>query len=167
MSRRSFVKAVAAAAVVQSVPAGAETEVRTATAGTPTEWAWTSGREYDDPFNQVEGDALVTLPSGGEERVPGFWAGGSTWRVRYAPPGAGTYKVRSACTDAKNRDLHDQQLTLHAEPYGGANAHYKHGPLKIGGGPLRIGQRAIRRRVHRRTLRVVLPGRSYVDQRAA
>ncbi len=36
------------------------------------------------------------------------------------------------CSDAKNRDLHDQALTLHVEAYAGTNAHYKHGPLKVG-----------------------------------
>lgn len=132
MSRRSFVKAVAATAVAGSMATDVQTEERAATAGTPTEWAWASGRGYDDPFNQVDVDAVVTLPSGGEERVPGFWSGESTWRVRYAPPGPGTYKVRSVCNDAKNRDLHDQQLSLHVEPYSGAHAHYNHGPLKIG-----------------------------------
>ena len=131
MSRRTFVKAVTASAVVTSIAKNAPAEERTATAGTPTEWSWTSGKQYDDPFNQVDVDAVITLPSGGEERVPGFWAGGSTWRVRYAPPAPGSYKVRSVCTDAKNRDLHDQQLTLHVEPYAGSNPHYKHGPLKI------------------------------------
>ncbi len=132
MSRRTFVKAVTASAVVTSIAKNAPAEERTATAGAPTEWSWTSGKQYDDPFNQVDVDAVITLPAGGEERVPGFWAGGSTWRVRYAPPAPGSYKVRSVCTDAKNRDLHDQSLTLHVEPYTGSNLHYKHGPLKIG-----------------------------------
>ena len=130
MSRRTFVKAVSATAIAGSM-GSAQGEERAATAGIPTEWSYTSGKQYDDPFNQVEVDAVVTVPSGGEERIPGFWAGGSTWRVRYAPPAPGTYKVRSVCTDAKNRDLHDQQVTLHAEAYAGSNAHYKHGPLKI------------------------------------
>jgi Protein of unknown function (DUF4038)/Domain of unknown function (DUF5060) len=131
LSRRTFVKAVAATAVVGPIAARADAQERTATAGAPTEWAWTSGHQYDDPFNQVELDALITLPSGAQERIPGFWAGGSTWRVRYAPPAPGAYKIRSVCSDTKNRDLHDQQLTLHVEPYSGSNPHYKHGPLKI------------------------------------
>ena len=131
MSRRGFVKAMAASAVVASAAIEAQTPDRVATAGMPTEWAWKSGRHYDDPFNQVELDAIVTLPSGSEERIPAFWAGESTWRVRYAPAGPGTYSVRSVCSDAKNRDLHDQRFTMRAEPYSGSNPHYKHGPLKI------------------------------------
>ena len=115
MSRRTFVKAVAASAVVSSIAKIGAAEERAATAGTPTEWSYASGKQYDDPFNQVDVDAIVTLPSGGEERVPGFWAGGSTWRVRYAPPAPGSYKIRSVCSDAKNRDLHDQTMTLHVD----------------------------------------------------
>ncbi len=132
MSRRTFVKAVTATAIGGSMAKPALADERPATAGTPTEWSWTSGKQYDDPFNEIDVDAMITLPSGAEERIPGFWAGGSTWRIRYAPPAPGLYKVRSICSDAKNRDLHDQQLTLRAEPYGGSNIHYKHGPLKIG-----------------------------------
>src|SRR4051794_17153382 len=131
ISRRTFVKAVAASAVVSSIAKSGVAEERPAISGTATEWAYVSGKQYDDPFNQVDVDAIITLPSGTEERVPAFWAGGSTWRVRYAPPAPGAYKVRSVCTDAKNRDLHDQQLTLRAEPYAGSNIHYKHGALKI------------------------------------
>jgi hypothetical protein len=131
MSRRTFVKAVSATAVVSSIAGPAQAEERVATSGVATEWSYVSGKQYDDPFNQVDVDAVVTLPSGAEERVPGFWSGGSTWRVRYAPPAPGAYKIRSACSDTKNRDLHDQMLTLRAEPYAGTNAHYKHGPLKV------------------------------------
>ena len=131
MSRRTFVKAVSATAVVNSIAGSARAEERVATSGVATEWSYVSGKQYDDPFNQVEVDAVVTLPSGSEERIPGFWSGGSTWRVRYAPPAPGSYKIRSVCSDAKNRDLHDQTLTLRVEQYAGANAHYKHGPLRV------------------------------------
>jgi len=131
ISRRSFLLTAAAAAVAGPMANELPGQERGAIAGTPTEWSCTSSRQYDDPFNQVDVDAIITLPSGSEERVPGFWAGGSTWRMRYAPPAPGTYKIRTVCSDAKNRDLNDQQFTLHVEPYAGTNAHYKHGPLKI------------------------------------
>src|SRR5579862_3615151 len=131
MSRRTFVKAVSATAVANSIAIKARAEERVATAGVATEWSYTSGKQYDDPFNRVEVDAVVALPSGGEERVPAFWAGGSTWRVRYAPPAPGSYRIRSICSDAKNRDLHDQALTLRVDPYAGTNTHYKHGPLRV------------------------------------
>jgi len=135
MSRRSFVKALAVSAVATSAATGfAEAgvaEQRVGAAGAPSEWAYESGKQYSDPFNQVEVDAVVMLPSGQEERIPAFWAGGSTWRVRYAPPAPGVYKVRSVCSDASNRDLHGQTFTLNVLPYAGSNPHYKHGVLKV------------------------------------
>jgi hypothetical protein len=130
ITRRTFVQAIAATAVATSVPVSLAEE-RPVTSGMPTEWAWVSGKQYNDPFNDLDVDAVITLPSGAEERLPAFWAGGSTWRVRYAPPAPGVYKVRSACTDPQNRDLYNQALTLRAEPYAGNNLHYKHGSLKI------------------------------------
>jgi hypothetical protein len=90
-----------------------------------------SGKQYSDPFNQVDVDVIVTTPEGHEERVPAFWAGGSVWRVRYAPPAPGTYRLRSVCSDAANKDLHNVTSALHAEAYTGENPHYKNGVLKI------------------------------------
>jgi hypothetical protein len=130
MSRRNFVKTLAASAVVSSVARPGMAEERVATAGMATEWAYESGKQYSDPFNQVEVDAIVTLPSGGEERVPAFWGGDSSWRVRYAPAAPGLYKIRSACSDTANHDLHGQAMTLDVHPYAGSNPHYKHGVLK-------------------------------------
>ena len=132
ISRRTFVKTLAASAVVSSVARPGLAEERVATAGMATEWSYVTGKQYSDPFNQVDVDAVITLPSGGEERVPGFWSGDSTWRVRYAPPAPGLYKIRSACSDTTNHDLHGQTMTLDAHPYAGDNPHYKHGVLKVG-----------------------------------
>ncbi len=131
MSRRIFVKALAVSAVATSVVEFGMAEERAATSGVATEWSYVSGKQYSDPFNQVDVDALITLPSGSEERVPGFWSGDSTWRVRYAPPVPGLYRIRSVCSDTGNRDLHGQSLTLNVQPYAGKNPHYKHGALKV------------------------------------
>ena len=76
MSRRSFVKALAISAVAGSAAKSALGEERVAATGSPTEWSYVSGKQYTDPFNEVDLDAIVKLPSGQEERVPGFWAGG-------------------------------------------------------------------------------------------
>src|SRR5260370_36710762 len=60
-----------------------------------TEWSYTSGKRYEDPFNEVELDVIITSQSGEVRRIPGFWAGGPMWRVRYSPPAAGQYSYRS------------------------------------------------------------------------
>jgi hypothetical protein len=127
ISRRSFVKGLAASAAMTS----ALGQERAAASGTPTEWSYTSGKQYSDPFNQVDLDAIVTLPSGREERVPAFWAGGSTWRLRYAATEPGVYGIRSVCNDRANSDLHNQTSTLKVEAYSGRNPHYQHGVLKV------------------------------------
>jgi hypothetical protein len=131
VSRRTFVKALAATAVLTSRGKSALAADRAAIAGMPTEWSYTSGKPYADPFNQVDVDAVVTTPSGREERLPAFWAGDNSWRVRYAPQVPGLYKIRSVCTDAKNADLHGQASMLHVEPYHGGNPHFSHGSLQI------------------------------------
>ena len=131
ITRRSMVKALAASAVVTGIARGAVGEERVAVSGAPTEWSYTSGKQYADPFNQVDLDVIITLPSGQEERLPGFWAGGNTWRARYAPPVPGVYRLRSVCTDTSNRDLHDQKMTLRVDRYAGNNLHYQHGALQI------------------------------------
>jgi hypothetical protein len=131
MSRRSFVKALAASAISGSTIEPGLGQTRVASSGAPTEWSYTSGKQYSDPFNEVEVDAVITIPSGEQERMPAFWAGGSTWRVRYAPPVPGTYHIRSACTDTQNKDLHDRVSELTVLPYTGSNSHYKHGALKV------------------------------------
>lgn len=131
MSRRDFVKSVAVTGALASAGKYGFAEAMPATAGLATEWCYKSDKQYPDPFNQVEVDALITTPSGSEERVPGFWAGESTWCVRYAPAAPGRYTVRSICNDTGNRNLHGQSLTLEVQPYAGANPHYKHGSLKV------------------------------------
>ncbi|HEV2274215.1 MAG TPA: DUF5060 domain-containing protein, partial [Acidobacteriaceae bacterium] len=126
ISRRSFVKGLA----VTAAASRALGQERDAAAGQPAEWSYVSGKQYSDPFNQIELDAVITLPSGQQERTPAFWAGGSTWRVRYAPPAPGIYRIRSECSDTGNRDLHGQTSTLNVAPYTGVNPHYKHGVLQ-------------------------------------
>ena len=64
------------------------------------EWSLVSEVERDDPFNQVTVDLLVTDPGGREQVIPAFWAGGTEWRVRYAPARAGRHLMSSRCSDA-------------------------------------------------------------------
>jgi hypothetical protein len=95
------------------------------------EWSFTSSKTYGNPFGEVELDAIVRDPDGVELRVPAFWAGGQTWRVRYSPTKPGAHTWRTVCTDTANSGLHAQQGTLEAVPYQGANALYRHGPIRV------------------------------------
>lgn len=96
-----------------------------------TEWSYTAGKPYADPYNAVELDVIFTDPHGAERRVPAFWAGGQTWTVRYASPLTGTHRYRTVCSDAGNGDLHRQEGTLEVLPYEGKNPLLQHGPLRM------------------------------------
>ena len=98
---------------------------------TPTEWSYRTTKEYSDPFNELELDVLFTLPTGQEQKVPTFWAGGSEWRVRYSPPVPGDYKFRTICTDVSNNDLHGISGTLTVTPHSGADSLYRHGSIRV------------------------------------
>jgi len=105
--------------------------LRYAVARCVTEWAYTSGKAYADPFNDVELDVVFTDPQGREQRVPAFWAGEQTWRVRYAPPVAGRYTYRTVSNDPANPDLHGQSGVLEASAYTGDNPLRKHGAMRV------------------------------------
>jgi len=96
-----------------------------------TEWSYSSGKIYADPFNDIELDVIFTDPEGEEWRVPTFWAGGNEWRVRFAPRRPGTYQYRTICSDETNSDLHGQEGILQVSPYEGDNQLIRHGPLRV------------------------------------
>ena len=70
-----------------------------------SEWTFTSAKPYADAFNDVQLDMLVTAPDGAQLRVPAFWAGQQTWRVRYASPQPGAHRWKLECSDRANPDL--------------------------------------------------------------
>ncbi len=95
------------------------------------EWAYSSGKAYADPFNDIELDVVISDPQGREHRVPAFWAGGQVWRVRYAPPEPGRYTFRTVSSDLKNSDLHGRSGNLEVSAYAGDNLLLRHGPVRI------------------------------------
>jgi len=72
------------------------------------EFAFTSSKEHEGPFNEIELDAVF---SGNDLtcKVPAFWAGGGTWKVRFAATRPGTYGFRTVCSDSTDSGLHDQE----------------------------------------------------------
>ena len=129
ITRRSFCKTAAAGILFSSLRANSEEMF--AVQNRATEWAYSSGKHYADPFNEVDLDVVFTTPAGAEQRMPAYWSGENVWRVRYAPPLPGKYTYRTVCSDASNRDLHNRTGTLLAEPYSGDNSLYRHGMLGI------------------------------------
>ncbi|HEV2498247.1 MAG TPA: DUF4038 domain-containing protein [Terriglobia bacterium] len=95
------------------------------------EWSYSSGKAYADPFNDVELDVIFTDPRGHDHRMPAFWAGGQTWKIRYSPLLAGTYRYRTLATDPSNSDLHGRSGILEVSEYRGDNDLLRHGPVRV------------------------------------
>jgi hypothetical protein len=97
----------------------------------PVEIAFEAVGDHADSFNTIEVDAVFTDPAGRQIRVPAFWAGGRSWKARYASPLAGVHRFRTEC-----RGWHDPGLVgvagdVTIVPYKGRNPLYVRGPLRV------------------------------------
>ncbi len=95
------------------------------------EFTFASAKPYPDPFNEVILDAVFTDPSGSKRRVPAFWAGGLTWRVRYASPITGVHRFQTECSDTQNTGLHGVRGEVTITPYTGQNPLFRHGAIRV------------------------------------
>ncbi|HWI58937.1 MAG TPA: DUF5060 domain-containing protein, partial [Bacillota bacterium] len=93
-----------------------------------------SATNYTNPLLQADLSVLFTSPSGKTWAVPGFWDGGRTWRVRFAPSEYGVWKYVSTCSNDSDTGLHGKSGTLGANRYQGSLAIYQHGFLKTAPG---------------------------------
>jgi len=100
-------------------------------ANVPVELTFTAQGHYVDPFNHVVLDVVFTDPSGATFRVPAFWAGGLTWKARYASPLTGTHRYATESTPASDAGLHGRTGTVTVVPYTGKNPLYAHGPVRV------------------------------------
>lgn len=89
---------------------------------------------HADPFNTVTLDAVFCDPAGRALRVPAFWAGGDTWKIRYASPLPGRHTYRTECSDPGDGGLHDQTGTVEIGPATGNNPLLRHGPVQVAPG---------------------------------
>ena len=90
-----------------------------------------STKTYDNPFIELELDALITGPDSKTLRVPAFWAGGDRWRFRYASNQGGEHKWRTECSDTDNASLHGVSGTVVLTDYVGTNPLFRHGQLRM------------------------------------
>jgi len=95
------------------------------------ETSFQSQKPYANPFIDVELDVVFSAPDGTALKVPAFWAGGDTWKVRYASPLAGVHRYRTVCSDTSDSGLHGVEGQVQIVAYTGDNTLYRHGPLKI------------------------------------
>ncbi|NLH99526.1 MAG: DUF4038 domain-containing protein [Chthonomonadales bacterium] len=99
-------------------------------ANTVAELAFHAQQDHADPFNTVRLDVLFETPGGGLLRVPAFWAGGATWKVRYASAETGRHAFSTVCSAKDDAGLHGVSGEVEIRPYEGANPLYARGPIR-------------------------------------
>ncbi len=114
----------------RSAAAGPPPEHATA-ANVAVEIAFREAKPHADPFHEVTLEVTFTDPRGEARKVPAFWAGGGTWKVRYASPVTGRHSFVSGCSDASDRGLHGVRGSVEVVPYEGDNPLYRHGPIRV------------------------------------
>ena len=100
-------------------------------ANVAVEIAFQAARPHADPFNDLTVDVIFTNPAGRQLRVPAFWDGGATWKVRYASSRTGIHRYRTECSDPGDAGLHGVLGAVEIGPYTGTNPLFAHGPLRV------------------------------------
>lgn len=97
---------------------------------TVTELGFQSPTSYDNPYTDVDFWAIFESEEGQTLKRPGYWDGGSTWKIRFAPPAEGDrWRYRTYSSDAANTGLHGQRGALEVVDYAGDNPLLLHGLL--------------------------------------
>ena len=95
------------------------------------ERAFESACSYPNPVQNASLEVAFRSPSGAVHKVAGFWDGGRTWRVRFAPNEVGNWSYSTACSDAANPGLHRQSGSLVVTAARGRNRFEQHGPIRV------------------------------------
>ncbi len=104
----------------------------TTTAGQFWQQTLTSRVAYPDPYHTVSLTATFTGPGGLSVSVPGFWLSGNRFAFRCAFPVGGGWSWKTACSDTRNKGLHNQTGQVSVAPYSGNNALFRHGFVRVG-----------------------------------
>ena len=98
-----------------------------------TELAFESETDYDTTgADAVTFDAMFTHASGETVARPGFWDGGKTFRVRFAPTKPGRWSWSTTCRG--DAALDGKRGALEAKPYVGGLEIYRRGFVKVAKG---------------------------------
>ena len=89
-----------------------------------------SEKKYDNPYKDVDIDAVFTHEDGTEINLYGFWNGGDEWRVRFAPTKTGKWDYVITCSDKDNASLNVSGSITAVKNTGNTELD-KHGFIKI------------------------------------
>ncbi len=90
-----------------------------------------SRRDYTNALQEAEMRVLFVSPLGETNRTYGFWDGGQTWRVRFAPNFPGRWKYYTMCSDTANAGLHEQTGEFLCGAATGSSRFGEHGPIQV------------------------------------
>ncbi len=97
------------------------------------EHAFTSVAAYANPLQDLSLTVQFTSPLGETTPVFGFWDGGRTWRVRFAPNQPGRWTFKTVCSDPANMGLNDQTGTFLCSASLNQTRFFQHGPIRVAG----------------------------------
>ena len=95
------------------------------------ELTFVAEERHGGPLDRIELRCSVTGPDGETVHVPGYWAGGNIWRVRFTSGLVGRHQYRTACSAVHDAGLHDRTGTIVVTEYVGSNPLLRHGPLRL------------------------------------
>ncbi len=90
-----------------------------------------STKEYDNPFLDVDIDAVFTHENGKEITLPGFWNGENEWKVRFSPNEIGKWNYKITCSDKENTSLTDCGEIISVANENPQNDLEKHGFVRL------------------------------------
>ena len=90
-----------------------------------------SRHAYTNAPQEAEVRVLFVSPLGETNRTYGFWDGGKTWRVRFAPNFPGRWKYYTLCSDTSNAGLHEQSGEFLCSAATGSPRFGEHGPIQV------------------------------------
>lgn len=94
-----------------------------------------SKKAYDNPYTDVEIWAEFANADGDTLLRPGFWDGGNTWKIRFAPTDSSSlWKWQSVCSNEQDKGLHGASGQVQSVAYTGSNELTKNGLLTLSPG---------------------------------
>ena len=105
--------------------------IHTAECWKRTDIVLSSSVAYENPYWDVQLDAVFTHEDGTKIHLYGFWNGGNEFRVRFAPVKAGNWVYEVTCSDSANTGLHGQKGTILAVENTVSTELDKHGFVRI------------------------------------
>lgn len=97
----------------------------------PFEATFTSAGQIANPLNDLELQVTFTAPSRQTQTVRGFWDGGTTWRVRFAPHEIGDWTYETRVTEGSDSGLHGRTGRFRVVAAKGGNRFERHGPVRV------------------------------------